>query len=105
MGAPDAPWLATAQRLLGKSLPLGQEINLRYALGKYFDDVQDFDNAFASYRLANELKKRSAPKYDGARLARRVARIIALYDADWLRRPRPQRNESPRPVFIVGSTR
>jgi tetratricopeptide (TPR) repeat protein len=102
---PDAAWLAAAQRLLGKSLSVGQEINLRYALGKYFDDVQDFDNAFSSYRLANELKKRSAPKYDGARLARRVDQIIALYDADWLRSARAQGTESRCPVFIVGMPR
>jgi tetratricopeptide (TPR) repeat protein len=102
---PDAAWLAAAQRLLGKSLAVNQEINLRYALGKYFDDVQDFDNAFSSYRLANELKKRGAPKYDGTRLARRVDQIIALYDADWLRRARAQGHESRRPVFIVGMPR
>ena len=102
---PDAAWLAAAQDLLGKPIALGQEINLRYALGKYFDDVQDFDNAFSSYRLANELKKRSALKYDGARLARRVDRIIALYDADWLPTVRAQGNESHRPVFIVGMPR
>jgi tetratricopeptide (TPR) repeat protein len=102
---PDAGWLAAAQRLLSKPMALGQEINLRYALGKYFDDVQDFDNAFSSYHLANELKKRSALKYDGARLARRVDQIIALYDADWLRSARAQGNESHRPVFIVGMPR
>jgi tetratricopeptide (TPR) repeat protein len=102
---PDAAWLAAAQRLLGKSLAVNQEINLRYALGKYFDDVQDFDNAFSSYHLANELKKRSAHKYDGARLARRVDQIIALYDADWLRTARAQGHESRRPVFIVGMPR
>jgi tetratricopeptide (TPR) repeat protein len=102
---PDAAWLAAAQRLLGTSIGVGQEINLRYALGKYFDDVQDFDNAFSSYRAANELKKRSAPKYDGARLARRVDQIIALYDAEWLNRARAQGNESRRPVFIVGMPR
>jgi len=101
----DAVWLAAVQRLLGKSVGVGQEINLRHALGKYFDDVRDFDNAFSSYRLANELKKRSALKYDGARLARRVDQIIALYDADWLSRARAQGNGSERPVFIVGMPR
>jgi len=102
---PDAAWLAAVQKLLGKSVGVGQEINLRYALGKYFDDVQDFDNAFSSYRLANELQGRGAPKYDGARLARRVDQIIALYDADWLRAARAQGNGSERPVFIVGMPR
>jgi tetratricopeptide (TPR) repeat protein len=102
---PDADWLAAVQRILRTPMALGQEINLRYALGKYFDDVQDFDNAFSSYRLANELKKRSALKYDGARLVRRVDQIIALYDADWLRTVRDQGNGSRRPVFIVGMPR
>jgi tetratricopeptide (TPR) repeat protein len=102
---PDAAWLTAVQRLLGNAVGVGQEINLRYALGKYFDDVEDFDNAFSSYRLANELKKRSAPKYDAARFARRVDRIIELYDADWLRTARTQGNESERPVFIVGMPR
>jgi len=102
---PDAAWLAAVQRLLGKSPGVGQEINLRYALGKYFDDVQDFDNAFASYRLANELKKRSAPKYDGARLAGASIESSRCTMQDWLRRARPQGNESRRPVFIVGMPR
>jgi tetratricopeptide (TPR) repeat protein len=102
---PDAAWLAAVQRLLNKPIAFGQEINLRFALGKYFDDVQDFDNAFSSYRVANELKKRGAPKYDGARLARRVDQIIARYDADWLLQARAQGNESGRPVFIVGMPR
>ena len=105
MGAPDAPWLATAQRLLGKSLPLGQEINLRYALGKYFDDVEDFENAFASYRLANELQKRSGITHDPLRLTRRVDQITHLYDRHWLRATRAVGNDSLRPVFIVGMPR
>ncbi|MEA3139376.1 MAG: hypothetical protein QOK23_1545 [Gammaproteobacteria bacterium] len=101
----DAAWLAAVQRLLGQSLAVGQKINLRYALGKYFDDVQDFDNAFASYRLANALKKRSGLKHDRQRVTRRVEQITALYTQDWLRGARGQGNESTRPVFIVGMPR
>jgi tetratricopeptide (TPR) repeat protein len=101
----DAAWLAAAQRLLGKPLGVGQEINLRYALGKYFDDVQDYDSAFASYRLANELKKRSGLQHDRQRLTRRVDQITALYDQDWLRGARAEGNASARPVFIVGMPR
>ena len=101
----DTAWLATAQRLLGNSLGVGQQINLRYALGKYFDDVRDYDSAFASYRLANELKKRSGIKHDRQRLTRRVEQITALYDQAWLRRVRAEGNESTRPVFIVGMPR
>jgi tetratricopeptide (TPR) repeat protein len=101
----DTAWLAATQRLLGKSLGVGQEINLRYALGKYFDDVQDYASAFASYRLANELKKRSGMKHDRQRLTGRVEQITALYDQNWLRGARAEGNESTRPVFIVGMPR
>ncbi len=101
----DTAWLDAAQKLLGKPLGIGEQIKLRFALGKYFDDVRDYDSAFASYRLANELKKRSGIKHDRPRLMRRVQQITALYDQEWLRRARPEGNESTRPVFIVGMPR
>jgi len=54
MGDADAAWLTAAQRVGGKPLTLSQEINLRFAIGKYFDDRQDFDSAFASYQRGND---------------------------------------------------
>jgi tetratricopeptide (TPR) repeat protein len=103
----DAPWLAAAQRLVAKGLPLQHEINMRYAIGKYFDDVKDFDHAFASYRLANELTKRYGVSYDRERSTRRVDRMTHAYDRNWLRqaRTRTEANPSERPVFIVGMPR
>jgi tetratricopeptide (TPR) repeat protein len=101
----DAPWLAAAQRLVAKRLPIQHEINLRYAIGKYFDDVKDFEHAFASYRLANELTKRYGVSYSRERLTRRVDRITVAYDRNWLRQTRLEANPSERPVFIVGMPR
>ena len=101
----DTSWLAAAQSILRKPMSIGREINLRYALGKYFDDVREYENAFASYRLANELKKRSGIKHDRVRLERRVDNIVALYNRDWLRRVQGQGSQSDRPVFIVGMPR
>jgi hypothetical protein len=90
---------------VGKGLPIQHEINMRYAIGKYFDDVKDFEPAFASYRLANELTKRYGVRYDRDRLTRRVDRITVAYDRHWLRRMRLEANPSERPVFIVGMPR
>jgi tetratricopeptide (TPR) repeat protein len=105
MGDSDAAWLAAVQRLLGKGLALQPEINLRYAVGKYFDDVGDFDNAFANYRLANELTKRFGIKHDRHKLQRRVDRLMALYDRHWLGKSGNEANRSPRPIFIIGMPR
>jgi tetratricopeptide (TPR) repeat protein len=88
MGAGDASWLAAVQKLLGGELALHHEINLRYALGKYFDDLREFDQAFASYRLAH-----------------RVDRITNFYDRNRLQRLGTFGHSSERPVFIVGMPR
>ncbi len=78
----DTDWLKGAEALLAKRLPLEHEISLRYALGKYFDDVGQYDDAFEHYRQANELTKRQGSGYDRTKLTQRVHEIIrhfALY--------------------------
>ncbi len=101
----DHAWLEAAQRLAGQDLPPRSERALRYAIGKYFDDVQDFECAFVNYRRANELDKRCGPGHDREALARHVDLIIRSHDQGWFRRVRLSANPSARPVFIVGMLR
>ena len=101
----DAPWLAGATALLANPLPLGTEVSLRYALGKYFDDVARYDDAFENYRRANELTKRYGSTYDHDEFTRRVDGIIRRFDAETLRRLAKRGSPSERPVFIVGMPR
>ena len=105
MDAGDSSWLAAAQRLLAKTLPVRHEIYLRYAIGKYFDDLKNHEQAFHSYRRANELTKKFGAKFDKSELARQVDRITDTYDQEWLRRARIQTAGSERPIFIVGMPR
>jgi hypothetical protein len=105
MTSDDTEWLRSAQAVLAKPLPLDQEIQLRYALGKYFDDIGEFDQAFGSYREANELTKRYGGRYDSARLAALIERIMKLCDAGFVRSARPVASNSRAPVFIVGMPR
>jgi tetratricopeptide (TPR) repeat protein len=101
----DGAWLAQAQRIAGQGLPPRQEIGLRYAIGKYFDDVEDFEQAFANFCRANELTKLRRPPYDGEQLTKIVDLVISAYGAGWVSRPRPNPLESARPIFIVGMLR
>jgi len=101
----DNEWLKGTEALLARSLPLRHEISLRYALGKYFDDLKQFDAAFSSYRQANELTRRYGSIYDRAGLTARVDRIIKGFDAAQIRQCQSRGNASERPVFIVGMPR
>jgi tetratricopeptide (TPR) repeat protein len=101
----DAAWLSEAQRVVARRLPPRREAHLRYALGKYFDDVKDFEQAFTHYRRANELTKRGSALYDSDEMTRCVDRVIRLHDREWLRRNRIAGTGSERAVFIVGMWR
>jgi tetratricopeptide (TPR) repeat protein len=105
MTAADASWLSQAQRFESAGLPPLKEITLRYAIGKYLDDLGEFDQAFPQFRRANELTKMCRSAHDRQQLSRTVDLITRIYDRRWLSDVRPDAAESPRPVFIVGMLR
>lgn len=105
MAPDDVDWLTTVRRLAEVQPLPRQELSLRYALGKYYDDVGDFDQAFEHYRRANEVAKQLHPAYDGALLVHTVDLIIQTFDAEWLRMAECAGDCSERPVFIVGMPR
>jgi tetratricopeptide (TPR) repeat protein len=101
----DSAWLEGVQALLAKPLPLGHQVSLRYALGKYFDDSGQYDAAFENYRQANELSKRFGTSYDRRKLSQRIDGIIATFDRRFLAQSQAGASESELPVFIVGMPR
>jgi len=101
----DTNWLRGAEALLAKQLPLGHEISLRYALGKYLDDVRQYDDAFNQYRQANELTKRYGIKYNGANLTQRIDMIIRTFDTALMHEWRNRASASEVPAFIIGMPR
>ncbi len=105
MGPADASWLAATQRLVERGIPPYQEMLLRYAMGKYFDDRGEFGYAFQNYTSANALAKRCGPRHDRGALTAAIDRIIRSHNRAWIERPRALVDQSVRPVFIVGMLR
>lgn len=101
----DAPWLTQALRIADGALAPRQEAYLRYALGKYCDDLGDYERAFFHYLRANNLTKLYGSAHDGRQMTGKVDALIRRYDQVWARRPRAHAIQSPRPVFIVGMPR
>ena len=105
MTSEDSAWIKEAQRIAQRPLRPRDEAHLRYAIGKYFDDVQDYEQAFVSYRRANEIAKAYSPPHDRQHLARTFEFTTRLYDREWLDRAKVTSNSSSRPIFIVGMPR
>jgi tetratricopeptide (TPR) repeat protein len=105
MSPTDTQWLEGALALLRLRLPLRQEMSVRYALGKYFDDVGRYAEAFDQYLKANELSRRQDAPYDRAKLRQRVDAVIARCDAAFMQQPLRGASGSLLPVFIVGMPR
>ncbi len=105
MTAADRAWLTAAQPLAEQQLLPHAEMALRYAMGKYFDDLGDFDNAFPNYQRANDLAKRCGPQFDRAFMSRNIDLIIRTLDQSWINHVRRSASVSTRPVFIVGMLR
>ena len=101
----DSEWRRGVETLLGKGLPLSAEVSLRYALGKYFDDVHQYDDAFDHYARANELTKRFGAAYDRTQFSALVTRIIGRFQPEFIRECRSSASTADLPIVIVGMPR
>jgi tetratricopeptide (TPR) repeat protein len=105
MTSADTAWLQGAQALLASSLPLDHEIALRFALGKYHDDVCRYEQAFSEYQKANELSKRAGLIYERSKLAQQVDETMRTFDAAFVGERHAGSSASEVPIFIVGMPR
>jgi tetratricopeptide (TPR) repeat protein len=105
MTAADVAWRDAAERALARGLPVAHAIGLNHALGKYCDDVGDFDAAFEYHRRGHELARRSRPPYDRAATSARVTRTLRAFDRSALGALQPAGRPSERPVFVFGMPR
>ena len=101
----DGGWLQATYRMLERARPPIEEAKLRFALGKYYDDLGDHRQAFENYRKANDLRKQVAAPYDPAERAAWIDDVIRVYSTDLVAGRAEGSNDSQEPVFVVGMMR
>jgi tetratricopeptide (TPR) repeat protein len=101
----DAAWAAEVERIAARPRRPREEIPLRYAMGKYYDDTKDFAQAFDNYHRANEITKAGRPPHDRGRVSAGFDFVAGFHDAQWLSNGRTYGDPSPCPVLIVGMPR
>jgi tetratricopeptide (TPR) repeat protein len=101
----DADWFKGAEKLATSDIGPMEEANLRFAMGKYCDDLNDFAQAFENFKRANELLKSAAKKYDPKIRSHVVDELIRGYPRGSISNIIVPGSLSARPVFVVGMPR
>src|SRR5207253_1220942 len=82
------------------------EADLRFAMGKYYDDVADFEPAFRSYQRGNDLLKTiTAEKYQPDTHTQLVDDLIRVYTRETISGTEGGGRASVKPIFVVGMMR
>ncbi|HEY3784493.1 MAG TPA: sulfotransferase [Steroidobacteraceae bacterium] len=105
MSAADGEWLLKAQEMLAAPLAPFEEARLRFAIGKYHDDLEQFEEAFASYERGNTLLKTVTAPYEREVRTRLVDDLIRVYTSETMAGIAAAGSGSTRPVFVVGMMR
>jgi len=101
----DRGWLERAEEIAASGIGPLQEADLRFAIGKYHDDVGDFKRAFESYKRANELLKEVADSYERDMRTRFVDDLIRVHTPEAIAKVQGGASASMKPVFVVGMMR
>jgi Flp pilus assembly protein TadD len=101
----DSDWFATAEQIADSGVPLWEETQLRFAMGKFCDDIKEYDRAFANYRRGNELLKSVSDKYDRQVHGSFADDMIRVYTRETLAAIEEAGSASPKPVFVLGMPR
>ena len=101
----DGDWLRAAQELVTEGLDVLHEADLRYSIGKYYDDIGEFDDAFRSFEAANRLLKSVVAKYDREARDGFIDDVLRIYSKDVIAADRRVAPNSEGPVFVLGMPR
>jgi tetratricopeptide (TPR) repeat protein len=102
----DDPNIAVLENLLSTqtNLSVDKQISLHYALGKAYDDLKRYDEAFPRFSEGARLK-RSKIQFDSAADAQLTDGIIGATSAQSLQKMQGGGDPSKAPIFILGMPR
>jgi tetratricopeptide (TPR) repeat protein len=101
----DKAWLDAAEQIASSRISPLEEADVRFAIAKYYDDVEDYKKAFQNYQRANELQKAAAADYDRDARKALVEDLMRAYTRETLAHIEPPASDSSKPVFVVGMPR
>jgi tetratricopeptide (TPR) repeat protein len=100
----DAEITAMKEQLAYEKIERANAAQLHFALGKAFEQREQYPAAFASYAQGNALRRLDAP-FNIEHFERRSARIRAFFDREFFAKRVGSGNPSAAPIFIVGLPR
>ena len=74
-------------------------------MGKYCDDIKDYEQAFANYRRGNELLKSVAGRYDRQAHSSFADDLIRVHTRETLASITEGGSASAKPIFVLGMPR
>lgn len=104
----ESDWLQRAEQMLAGPLTPLAEANLRFAIGKYYDDVGEYARAFASFKRGNDILRAGITPYDRDAHRRFVDDLVRAYSRDLPTihaEPTTRQSASVLPVLVIGMPR
>ncbi|MDE1887004.1 MAG: sulfotransferase [Gammaproteobacteria bacterium] len=105
-GPGDSALIGKFERILAQpDLSAATHVCLHFSLGKIYDDLASYDQAFEHYRRGNELQHERV-KFDREQLLDYIARAKQVFTAEILHSAAPApANATPQPIFVIGMLR
>jgi tetratricopeptide (TPR) repeat protein len=101
----DEDWLRGARGLLDGGVGRLEKADLLFAIGKYHEDIGDFDEAFQSFAAGNRALKDMAIKYDRKGRDSFIDDMHRVYTKDAIAAVGDGASDSTKPVFVLGMPR
>lgn len=101
----DSDWLKGAQASADSGLAPLNEASLHTAIGRYYDQIGEYDKAFKSFRRAKELVKTAGATYHRSDAERATDAWIRTYSRERLADGAPGASDSALPIIVTGMPR